>query len=115
MLLLLVKLSVSPVKKLPPEMLTVALARLRLSGSLAVAPLMTDTVEGEVCSSVQVELAEVTARVGGSLTLTTLKVAVTAALERAPSVTVQAGVRCVSEPKSVGFSPPLKRTDCRTL
>src|SRR5580704_6706709 len=112
MLLLLVKLSVSPVKKLPPVMLTVALARLRLSGSLAVAPEMTETVEGEVCSSVQVELAEVIARVGGSLTLVMVTVVVESELVSWPprvvplgSIACQVRVRVGFEPKSVGFSP----------
>src|SRR5258708_5056032 len=96
-------------------MLTVALARLRLSGSLTAALEMTDALEGRVCSSVQVALAELIDKVGGSLTPTTLSAAVTAALDSAPSLTVQLRMRLVSDPKSVGFSPPLKRTDCSTV
>src|SRR6266850_4889856 len=61
------KLSTSPAKK--PPMLTVALARLVLSGSLAVAPLMTPTGvllddAGLLTLSVKVGLVGVIVRLG---------------------------------------------------
>src|SRR5947199_383538 len=89
--------SPSPVN-LPPVIDTVALARLRLSGSVTVtAP---DSVTAAP-SSVKEALVATLLRIGGSLTLVMLTVVVATLLrlnEPQPSLTIQVTVR-------VGFEP----------
>src|SRR5262249_10124295 len=101
-----------------PVIATVALTRLRLSGSV------TDTLGDNVtnaCSSVKDALAATFDKVGGSLTLVTLTVEVTGVLTSTPpfavplgSIKVEVAVPAGSEPKLVGFSPALKVTESRT-
>ena len=79
----------------PPVIDTVALARLKLSGSpTATAP---DNVTAPP-SSVKCALAATLPSVGGSLTPTTLTVSVCTALSSRPSFTVHTKARVVSEP-----------------
>src|SRR5580704_7159878 len=90
--------------KVPPVTLTVAPARLRLSGSL------TETADDSVAaapSSVYAAVVATLLNVGGSLTLVMLTVDVTAVLklfEPEPSLSTQVNVRVGFEPKLVGFS-----------
>ena len=96
--------------KVPPVIETVALASVRLSGSVTATAPASVTAPA---ASVNCWLVATLPSVGGWLRLVTETVVVTAVLrllEAPPSLSTQVTVRVGSEPKSVGFWPALNVT-----